>query len=304
MAEPGQGLALVTVLHDSRPELERLLASVTTHLPAADVVVVDSGSRDGGADAARAWPGAATVIDAGANVGFGRATNLGIERVTAPVTAVVNPDVELVDASLDQLASNARDHPARLWAPAVWLTDGSRQDNVHPAPTGAAALLHALAPSALLPGPLARIADPWRSAQPRRVSWAVACCLVAATGTLRRLGPFDQRIFLYGEDMELGLRAAAEGVETWFWPAARVRHARAHSTSAAFGGEPLELLARQRRAVIQERLGSRARARDDRLQALTFATRLSLRALAGRPRDRERAQLRAIRSLRDQPAGL
>ncbi len=302
MAENGDGLALITVLHDSRPELGRLLDSAATHLPAAEVVVVDSGSADDGAAAARAR--GATAIDAGGNVGFGRATNLGLDHVRSPVTAVLNPDVELLDDSLDLLAAQARAQPRRLWAPAVFLPDGSRQDNVHAAPTGPASLLHALVPSALLPPPLARVVDPWRSARPRAVSWAVGCCLVASTATLRRLGPFDERIFLYGEDMELGLRAGAQGIETWFWPQARVRHARAHSTAVEFGGEPLELLARQRRAVVQDRLGAGARARDDRLQALTFATRLGLLALARRPRERERAQLRAIRRLRAEPAEL
>lgn len=302
MAEPGHDLALVTVLHNSRAELERLLAGVRAHLPGAEVVVVDSGSRDDGAALAREW--GATVIDAGGNVGFGRGTNLGVAAARAGVVAMVNPDVELLDDSLERLATQARAQPRRLWAPAVLLANGSRQDNVHPAPTGLIAALHALVPSALLPGPLARAVDPWRSTQPHRVAWAVGCCVMAATITLRELGPFDRRIFLYGEDMELGLRAGEQGVETWLWPGARVRHLRAHSSSAEFGGEPVELLARQRRAVIEERLGSRARFRDDQLQALTFATRLTLRALTRRPRERERAQLRAIRRLRNQPAEL
>ena len=302
MAERGAGLTLVTVLHDSRPELEVLLDSVGTHLPAAEVVVVDSGSRDDGAAVARRR--GATVIDAGANVGFGRATNLGLARVTSDVSVVLNPDVELLDASLDDLATQARARPDRLWAPAVFLPDGSRQDSVHPAPTGPAALLHALVPSALLPRRAAAAVDPWRSQSPRRVAWAVGCCVVAATPTFTRLGPFDERIFMYGEDMELGLRAGQLGVETWFWPRARVRHAGAHSTSAAFGGEPIELLARQRRAVVQERLGSRARAWDDLLQTLTFATRLALRALARRPYAREREQLRAVWGRRGEPAEL
>ena len=69
-----------------------------------------------------------------------------------------------------------------------------------------------------------------------------------ATETLRRLGPFDERIFMFAEDLDLGLRAADAGVETVF---ARTRASStidAHSTDAAFGGEPFELLARQRRA--------------------------------------------------------
>ena len=36
---------------------------------------------------------------------------------------------------------------------------------------------------------------------------------------------------MYGEDLELGLRAARAGVETWFWPGARVVHHRAHSST-------------------------------------------------------------------------
>ncbi len=100
------------------------------------------------------------------------------------------------------------------------------------------------------------------------------CALVARTDTLRRLGPFDERMFMYGEDLDLGLRAAQAGVETWFWPAARVLHHRAHSSGRAFGGEPFELLARARREVVARRLGP-ARARlDDTAQMITFASRI------------------------------
>ena len=47
----------VVVLHDSEPELRALLASIERHLDVPpQLVVVDSGSRDGGADAgAGAW---------------------------------------------------------------------------------------------------------------------------------------------------------------------------------------------------------------------------------------------------------
>jgi len=81
------------------------------------------------------------------------------------------------------------------------------------------------------------------------VGWAVGCAVVARTDTLRRLGPFDERIFLYGEDLDLGLRADAAGVQTWFWPSARVIHAGAHSSARAFGGEPFELPTTSRRAL-------------------------------------------------------
>jgi GT2 family glycosyltransferase len=121
------------------------------------------------------------------------------------------------------------------------------------------------------------------------------------TETLRRLGPFEERIFLYGEDLELGLRAADQGVATWWWPAARIVHHQAHSSRKAFGGEPFELLAAQRRAVIARRRGARAACLDDALQLLTFAGRAALKALTGRSPARERVQLAALRRVRRRP---
>ncbi len=102
-----------------------------------------------------------------------------------------------------------------------------------------------------MPGPLRHAGLPVDGRASRSaVGWAVGCCIAARTDTLRRLGPFDERIFLYGEDLDLGLRAADAGVETWFRPDARVLHHRARSSGRAFGGEPFDLLATQRRAVV------------------------------------------------------
>ena len=68
----------VVVLHDSEPELRALLASVERHLDEPpQLVVVDSGSRDGGADVARAH--GAEVVELPDNPGFGAATNAGLE---------------------------------------------------------------------------------------------------------------------------------------------------------------------------------------------------------------------------------
>jgi GT2 family glycosyltransferase len=139
---------------------------------------------------------------------------------------------------------------------------------------------------------------PWEANEPRQVTWAVGCAIAARTDTLRRLGPFDERAFMYGEDLDLGLRAAEQGVQTWFWPHARVLHKRAHSTQRAFRGEPFELMAERRHAVIEERRGSALR--DDLVQGATFANRIALKALLRRPNDREKAQLRALlRTRRD-----
>jgi N-acetylglucosaminyl-diphospho-decaprenol L-rhamnosyltransferase len=294
-AAPGAGLAVVTVLHDSEPELRILLDSLGRWLPGASVVVVDSGSSDGGADLARGWrDGAARVLVLGENAGFGRAVNAGLALVDEPVAALLNPDVELLDPSLAAAAREAGRPPERLLAPLVLRPDGTREDNAQREPGTLPLLAHALLPGAALPRPFAAAIEPWRSPRPVRAGWPVGSCIVARTEVLRRLGPFDERTFMYAEDLDLGLRAADAGIETWFWPAARVVHAGAHSTHRVYGGEPYELLASRRREVVRERRGpGRARA-DDLLQLLTFADRLLLKRLSGRDTRSERRRLAAL----------
>jgi GT2 family glycosyltransferase len=219
--------------------------------------------------------------------------------VAEHVTVLVNPDVELLDDSLLRLADDLRGgRPERLLAPLVLLPDGRRQDAAQAEPASLAALAVALVPPVAMPRPLRRAVCPWTDQRPRRTGWAIGACVVAPTATLRRLGPFDERIFLYAEDLDLGLRAADAGIETWFRPDARVLHRGAHSSTQAFRGEPFELLARQRRAVVAKRRGRTRAALDDLLQAVTFADRIALKRLARRDTTREREQLKALRRAR------
>jgi N-acetylglucosaminyl-diphospho-decaprenol L-rhamnosyltransferase len=296
---PAAGLiALLTVSHNSAPELEALLDSVQRHLPGARVVVVDCASGDDSVEVARQPRAGVTVegIALEANIGFGRACNLGIARIREPVTALVNPDIELLDDSLLSLAVEATrpDRAERLLAPLVLRPDGSRQDSVHPLPASAADLVRVVIPPSMPPGRLGARLAPWRARAPRAVGWGIGAALLARTDTLRRLGPFDEEIFMYGEDLDLGLAAAAQGVQTWFWPTARVVHHGAHSTGPAFGGEPFELLARARHDAVLRRLGRRRAQLDDAAQALTFTSRIVLKSALGRSAKREQKQLRAV----------
>jgi GT2 family glycosyltransferase len=274
---------LLVVVHDSAPELRALLDSVERHLhPRPPLVVVDSGSCDGGAQLARERGADVVVV---ANRGFGVANNAGLERVRTPLTVLLNPDVELLDGSLPRLAARAGARDA-LVVPRLLDPDGSVQKTAHAVPGSAAGVLLPIAPL------VRRVAEPWRARRPRDVGWAVAAALAARTGTLRRLGPFDPAAFLHYEDLDLCLRARAAGVPTELRPEVVLRHAGGHAVNRA--GEPLAAQARRRREVVGARLGRRALALDDAAQALTFAGRAALRGRASR----EAAQLRALRAAR------
>ncbi|MFL6572702.1 MAG: glycosyltransferase family 2 protein, partial [Burkholderiales bacterium] len=282
--QPGGGIAFVTVTYNSGAELHRLAESIQRHLPGARLIVVDNASTDDSRAVAEA--AGATVIAFDTNKGFGTAANAGVAAAAEPITVIVNPDVQLVDDSLATLAAQAQ--PGRLHAPLLLNEDGSRQDSAHPLPATAATAVYSLIPGAALPRRLRRRVEPWQGDEPRRVGWATAACLAAQTDTLKAIGPFDESIFLYAEDLDLGLRA-----ETWFHPDARVIHTRAHSTSRAFGGENYELLARRRREVVRRRMGRRRAMVDDVIELMTFADRALLRTLSGRSAKKETERFRA-----------
>ena len=150
---PGRGrgvnATLLVVLHDSEPDLEVLLRSIERHLPTApELVVVDSGSSDGGA--ALAERHGARVVRMPGNPGFGAANVAGLEHVRTPVTVLLNPDVELLDDGLSRLVELAAARDA-LVVPRLLNADGSVQRSAHPEPGTARALVPALVHPRLLP---------------------------------------------------------------------------------------------------------------------------------------------------------
>ncbi len=113
----------VVVLHDSDRELAALLASLR-HLEAQpQLVVVDTGSQDGGPERARRH--GAQVIELPGNPGFGAANNAGVAAARHDVTVLLNPDTELIDGSLHDLALLARIHPRALHVPRLLEPDGN-----------------------------------------------------------------------------------------------------------------------------------------------------------------------------------
>jgi GT2 family glycosyltransferase len=289
---------VVVVLHDSAAELAALLASIDAHTGARpQLVVVDTGADDGGAGRAAAW--GADVLERRDNPGFGAASNAGLERARHDVTVLLNPDCELLDGALDELARVARAHPGALHAPRLLDADGSVQRSAHPLPGTVGAVAGALIHPPLLPAPLRERLEPWRAERARTVGWAIGACLAGTTATLRRLGPFDPSAHLFAEDMDLCLRARAAGIPTVLHPTLRIRHAGGHSTRRA--GEPFDVLAARRRAVVRATRGDRALALDDLAQALTFASRTAGHALLGGDARRPRRQLAALlRARREQ----
>ena len=229
-------VTVAVVSYQTREHLRECLRSLEG---AGDVWVVDNGSTDGSQAMVREEFGWATLVEPGENLGYGAAVNLVAARTSTPWLVAANADVVLEPGALDALLASARADPgAGVVAPRLVLPDGSTQHGVHPFPT--------LGFTALFAAGLARplgdrlcLEGHWNADRARRVPWAVGAFLLLRREAWDAVGGFDERQWLFAEDLDLGWRLRRAGWATRYEPRARVRHAQSAATSA-FGEERTE----------------------------------------------------------------
>jgi N-acetylglucosaminyl-diphospho-decaprenol L-rhamnosyltransferase len=268
-----------------------------------ELVVVDNASSDSPGEAAAEWKGEHRFIGLDENVGFGAANNVGLAEATGEATVLLNPDTELLDDGLDRLAAVALELGG-LVGPRVLNPDGSIQPSASGPEVGAWPWVRALVPAAVQPGAVCARTEPYRLERRLAVTWLRGACVAGPTAVLARLGPFDPALHMFGEDVDLGLRAAAGGVRSWFDPTAcRIVHHGQGSTTVAYGSREAWRATGTLhwRAALRRAYGPRR----EWLAWMALRTNLRLRLVAktliGRATDRDRAAVHAVLSARRVP---
>ncbi len=285
--------SLVVVTWNSAPEIRALLASLDDHLHGrCEVIIVDNGSTDTTVATVESWAGNASLIALEENMGFGHASNLGVQQASFEVVVLLNPDTLLIDDSLLGLVALARETCA-ICGPELLNEDLSRQPSASPPPGGWEVWVDAFIPARLMPRVVRERCEPWRASRITRVGWLTGACLAASRHILLELGPFDDWIHLYGEDLDLGVRAAMAGQSCVFAPSvARVVHLGDRSTNQRFTDGGLALTVRNRRRVVRRRLGSSRDASDFTAQVVFNVVRFVGKFLLCRDTGREQRWLR------------
>jgi GT2 family glycosyltransferase len=221
----------VLVTYDSKATLPRALASLRTchERGLCEAIVVDNASRDGSADYVRSAHPWVRLVEAGANLGFGRANNRGIALARTEYVLLLNPDAEVGPGALQQLVDFLDAHPAcGIVGPAI-REAGCPDQPAFRFPTPGTMLRAALG---RIGGAGSHVAVP---IEPRRyrVDWLCGAVLLIRRALLQRLGGFDPRFFLYFEETDLCLRAAQAGAATWVLGDVVAGHAGGSSARAA-----------------------------------------------------------------------
>jgi GT2 family glycosyltransferase len=230
--------------------LRECLASLPREL---DVWVVDNGSADGSVEMVHSEFPHVQLIASDRNLGFGGAVNVVAAQTSSPWLLIANADVRLQAGAVDALlAASQADPAAGAVAPRLVLPDGRTQHSVFAFPSVPFAVLLALR----LAGDRLCVPGRWDERRARRVPWAIGAVLLVRRAAFDAAGGFDERQWMYAEDLDLGWRMRRRGWPTRYEPRAVARHESAASTAAAWGDARLERWQRASYAWVLRRRGA------------------------------------------------
>jgi N-acetylglucosaminyl-diphospho-decaprenol L-rhamnosyltransferase len=203
MVESEKGpAAVVVVTYQSASVLLACIEALAHAAPAhgLDIWVADNNSSDGSADLAEERLGRAHVLRLSSNHGFAAGVNAGLSASRAPWIAVLNPDTLVPAGAIDDLIDVMIEHPkAGLVAPLVRDGKGRIESTIGHFPSVAGERAHAFMLDRLLGLEGRHMPFPSRTAP---VEWVSGCAWLLRAAAVERVGPLDERYFMYYEDVD------------------------------------------------------------------------------------------------------
>ena len=225
---------IIIVNYNTREDLAGCLASLTDVWPScvAQVIVVDNASTDGSVAMVQSrWPAVRTIA-LPENLGFGAANNVALRQSQAPFCLLLNSDTIVAAGAIDTLLARLEATRAAVAGPR--LVDGNGRPEV--------SFGSMLTPwTEFTQRRLVRMAsqdsaDAMRRvdhllAAERFVDWVSGACMLLRRADAEAAGFFDERYFMYEEDVDLCAAIRKRGGTVLFTPAAQITHLRGRSVA-------------------------------------------------------------------------
>ncbi|RDI33375.1 N-acetylglucosaminyl-diphospho-decaprenol L-rhamnosyltransferase [Lentzea flaviverrucosa] len=231
----GDGLGVVTVTYSPGETLAPFvdtLAKATTR--PAQVILADNGSTDGVPESVAASHSHVTFLPTGGNLGYGGGANRGVAALGPDVGWVLisNPDIEFSPGSVDALIDAASRWPrGGMFGPLIREPSGEVYPSARLLPSLGRGVGHALFGAVWKSNPWTRAYRQEKAPVERSAGWLSGSCFLMRREAFDSVGGFDERYFMYFEDVDLGERVGAAGWLNVYVPDAEVTHIGGHSTA-------------------------------------------------------------------------
>ncbi|MDO8788827.1 MAG: glycosyltransferase family 2 protein [Sulfuritalea sp.] len=222
-------VSVIVVNFNAQRTLSRCLAALRAQsLQAARVIVIDNASTDGSIESARELFPEFEYVSLPVNTGFAAANNRAIALCDSEFVALLNPDAFAEPAWLEELVKAARRTPAAASFGSCQLMAGE------------ADLIDGIEDVCHISGLVWR-GDHGRSRNSddctaREIFSPCAAAALYRRQAIQSIGAFDEDFFCYVEDVDLGFRLRLVGWQSWYVPAAVVRHVGSATTGGAHSG--------------------------------------------------------------------
>lgn len=215
--------AIVVTFHSAN-----VIRDCLTALDGFPTVVVDNASRDGTVELVRAEFPQVRVIARERNGGFAVAVNDALRALPGEDVMLVNPDLEATPDAIAILEAHLTTHPeVGIAAPRLVYPDGRIQESARSFPSPLRVLARR--------SPLGRTAWGRRilagylltedvATAPQPVDFVIGAAMLVRRAAVREVGRMDERLFLYGEDVDWCYRMWAKGWQVQLVPGAVMVH--------------------------------------------------------------------------------
>ena len=229
-ASPAE-LTVIVVTWNTRDLTLRCLETLFENTSGVDmrVIVADNNSHDGSADIiAERFPQVDLIRNPG-DFGFARANNEATQLVDSEWILLLNPDTEVHPNAIKNLLAFSKQHPeagvtgGRTVFPNGSLNKTSCWNKMTPwslfcQMSGLSVIFKQsefFNPESM---------GGWKRDSVRHVDIVTGCLFMIQAGLWKKLGGFDHRYFMYGEEVDLCLRAAELGYRPMITPDAEIMH--------------------------------------------------------------------------------
>lgn len=233
-------VSIILVSYNTRELLRDCLHSVrekTADLP-YEIIIVDNQSADGTPSMLREEFPHIQLIEAGANLGFGRANNLGAEQARGKYLFFLNTDTILLNNAVKILVDFMENHPrAGICGANLYTHDMREGHSFFPLPT-VANEIKAQFPFIITKNSLFYTTFN-RTGKPLEVDCILGADLMIRRDVFEQVGGFDPDFFLYYEETEMTYRVRKAGYKVYSVPDAEIIHLCGMSTDSPFGEKNL-----------------------------------------------------------------
>ena len=231
-------LSIVIVHYNTCDDLVRCLESLRRCPPRCEygVVVVDNASTEAGLPEARdRFPEVQWIVNS-RNEGYARGCNAGMAVHDADFTLLLNPDIVVQPGAVDAMLDAADRSPqAGIIGPQLLNEDGTIQDSCRRFYTLTTLLMRRTFLGKLFPKSHAvarHLMRDFDHMSARTVDWVLGGCMLVRRSAVARVGPIDERFFLYFEDVDWCYRMWQAGCEVLYVPDARFIHRHRRQSAA------------------------------------------------------------------------